>query len=93
MLASYHSFLDFHGKVALVGTMTNLLDFPMIFIGVLATHTSNLSFFFFFYIDASFTTFFWFGIDSELGLFLWLIHRRLSHDFLGFSTVTRTLEP
>ena len=33
MLPSFHSFLDFHGKVALVYTMTNLLDFPMIFIG------------------------------------------------------------
>ena len=58
-----------------------------------STHISNLGFFVFFYIGASFTTFLWFGIDSELDLFLWLIHRRLSHDFLGFLTVTRTLEP
>ena len=102
MLASFHSFLDFHGKVALVGTMTNLLDFPMIFIG--CQHRPIFQTSVFFYIGASFTTFLWFGIDSELDLFLWLSigdflmiflgsqqwHALWNHNFINMSTLANT---
>ena len=63
------AFLIFTGKVALICTMTNLLDFPTIFIGYQHRPIFRTSFFFF-YIGASFTTFLWFGIDSELDLFI-----------------------
>ena len=31
--AGLHNFLDFHGKVTLVCALTNLFNFPMIFMG------------------------------------------------------------